>query len=121
MNHIEYGKSLARRGAAFAAREEFFSALRLVAQSHDAQTRSTAYTAALREAITALNEADDFYNEIAHEGIDVDVAYVIDAHRSEIIPMDRAAGLSSAIAIQAYYDFARRTHGRCFWRKCCGL
>lgn len=108
VNHIEYGKSLARRGAAFAAREEFFSALRLIAQSNDAQSRSTSYTLALRDAVTALNESDDFFKEIAHEGIDVDVAFVVDAHASKIIPMDRAQGLSSAIAIQAYFDFARR-------------
>ena len=33
VNHIEYGKSLARRGATFGARQEFVAALKLVAQS----------------------------------------------------------------------------------------
>lgn len=114
VNHIEYGKSLARRGAAFAAREEFYSALRLIAQTNDVQSRSVAYTTALREAITALNEADDFYSELAHEGIDVDVAHVIEAHKSKIIPMDRAKGLSSIIAIQAYFEYARERMGAAF-------
>lgn len=114
VNHIEYGKSLARRGAAFAAREEFYSALRLMAQSNDAQTRSTNYTTALREAVTALNEADDFYSEISHEGMDVNVAQVVEAHTSRIIAKDRAQGMSSMIAIQAYFEFARTRLGEAF-------
>lgn len=114
VNHIEYGKSLARRGAAFAAREEFYSALRLIAQTNDVQSRSVAYTTSLREAITALNEADDFFSELAHEGIDVDVARVVEAHRSKVIPMDRAQGMSSMIAIQAYFEFARDRMGAAF-------
>lgn len=108
VNHIEYGKSLARRGAAYAAREEFYSALRLIAQANDLQTRSNHYTTALRQAITALNEADDFYREIAHDGIDVNVAHVVEAHQSQIISQVQAEGMPSITAIQMYFEFARQ-------------
>ena len=117
VNHIEYGKSLARRGAAFAARQEFYSALRLIAQTNDVQTRSINYTTALSEAITALREADDFFSELSHEGIDINVALVIDAHKSKIIPKDRAQGMSSMVAIQAYLAFARQRLGDAFGGK----
>lgn len=114
VNHIEYGKSLARRGAAFAARQEFYSALRLIAQTNDVQTRSINYTTALGEAITALKEADDFFSELSHEGIDINVALVIDAHKSKIISKAQAQGMSSMVAIQAYFEFARRRMGDAF-------
>ena len=57
VHNIEYGKSLSRRGAAFAARQEFYSSLRILAQSHDKQVGGTAYTQALRNGIVALKEA----------------------------------------------------------------
>ena len=107
VNHIEQGKSLAKRRAAFAAREEFFSALRVIAQSHDAQTMSKRYTAALTRAVVALQEADDFYAQ-GNNGIDVDVLMVVEGHESKIIPKDIAGRMSSLAAIQTYFDYARQ-------------
>ena len=108
LNHIEQGRSLARRRAAYAAREEFFAALRVIAQSHDAQTRSKTYTSALSRAIVALDEADDFFDERAHSGMDINVLMVIDGHESKIIPKEIAENMSSLDAIRVYFDYARQ-------------
>ena len=109
INHIEQGRSLARRRAAYAAREEFFAALRVIAQSHDSQTKSKTYTSALSRAIVALEEADDFFGERAHSGMDINVLMVIDGHESKIIPKEIAANMSSLDAIRVYFDYSRQT------------
>ena len=109
VNHIEQGRSLARRRAAYAAREEFFAALRVIAQSHDAQTKSKAYTSALSRAIVALNEVDDFFAERTHSGMDIDVLTVIEGHETKVIPKQIAQNMSSLDAIQVYFDYSRQT------------
>ena len=109
INHIEQGRSLARRRAAYAAREEFFAALRVIAQSHDAQTKSKAYTSALSRAIVALNEVDDFFAERTHSGMDIDVLTVIEGHETKVIPQQIAQNMSSLDAIQVYFDYSRQT------------
>ena len=109
VNHIEQGRSLARRRATYAAREEFFAALRVIAQSHDAQTQSKAYTSALSRAIVALDEADDFFAERTHSGMDINVLTVIEGHETKVIPKQIAQNMSSLDAIRVYFDYSRQT------------
>ena len=57
---VQYGKSLARRGAFFAAREEFLNALYLVAESHDRRSGRSNYSSRLKAGLLALDEVKSF-------------------------------------------------------------
>lgn len=113
IQHIEYGKSLARRGATFGAQKEFQSALRLVAQAIDYQNNSRELTSRLSSAFMALREADDFYfaqNE--YEGI-VDVATIGKRHESKILTEEMLATMTPVDAMQAYYNFIQQQFVAC--------
>lgn len=107
VHHIEYGKSLARRGAIFGARNEFQAALRLVARSIDNQLRTQDYSARLFRAMTALREADDFYFAQAENDGRVDVPEISARHQSAILNQHELAGMTPMDAMQAYYRFVQ--------------
>lgn len=106
VHNIEYGKSLSRRGAAYAARQEFYSSLRILAQAHDTQAGGTAYTRALRDAIIALKEAEDFIVSDTETQIGLNVAAVVEGHSTKIIPLNEAANMTAIGAMQRYFAFA---------------
>ena len=108
VHHIEYGKSLARRGAAFAARQEFFKALRIVAQANDTATGGNNYSKALTDAIRAMREAEEFKVENSDSGEYVDVAATVETHQTKILTEQEAKLISPTQAMQAYYGFARQ-------------
>ena len=60
VTRIEYGKSLARRGAFFAAREEFLNALYMVAEAHDRQSNGSQYSQRLKAGLRALEDVRAF-------------------------------------------------------------
>jgi len=106
VHNIEYGKSLSRRGAAFAARQEFYSSLRILAQAHDTQAGGTAYTRALRDAIIALKEAEDFIVSDTETQIGLNVGAVVEGHSTKLIPLPEAANMTAIGAMQRYFTFA---------------
>ncbi len=106
VHNIEYGKSLSRRGAAFAARQEFYSSLRILSQAHDTQAGGTAYTRALRDAIVALKEAEDFIVSDTETQIGLNVAAVVDGHTTRLISGTEAANMTAIGAMQRYFAFA---------------
>jgi tetratricopeptide (TPR) repeat protein len=106
--HLEYGKSLARRGAVYGARQEFLAALRLVAQSIDNQFQTRDYSTRLYSAMTAFNEADDFYFAQAEDNGRVDVATLISRHQSRILNADQSADMTPMAAMQSYYQFVQQ-------------
>ncbi len=106
VHNIEYGKSLSRRGAAFAARQEYYSSLRILAQAHDTQAGGTSYTQALRDAIIALKEAEDFIVSDTETQIGLNVGSVIDGHATKLISMDEAPSMTAIGAMQRYFAFA---------------
>lgn len=103
VHSIEYGKSLSRRGAAFAARQEFYSALRMMAQSHDASAGGNAYTQSLRSGILALKEAEDFIVSDTETQIGLNVADVIEGHSTNIIGKQEARTMTAIEAMQRYF------------------
>lgn len=107
VNHIEYGKSLARRGAVFGARQEFLAALKLVAQSIDQMRGGDSCSNALFEANRALRESDDFYQAQAEQHRRVDVVAVAKGHQSNVVEPDYLQGLNPMQAMQLYYDFVQ--------------
>lgn len=106
VHNIEYGKSLSRRGAAFAARQEFYSSLRILAQSHDKQVGGVQYTQSLRNGIIALKEAEDFIVADTESQIGLKVANVIETHTTKIISPQSASGMTAIEAMQRYFAFA---------------
>jgi len=113
VHNIEYGKSLSRRGAAYAARQEFYSSLRILAQSHDKQAGGTAYTQALRNGIVAIKEAQDFIVTDTESQIGLRVPSVIETHSTKIISDELAKGMTAIEAAQRYFAYASHQLSRC--------
>ena len=105
-NHIQYGNSLARRGAIFAARQEFIQALRLIADSHDMQSGSMVYTRKLADALQALTESDDFVSVDSEQQLHMNVSTIIESHTARLIRPEHARDMSPIQAMQVYYNFA---------------
>lgn len=108
--HVQRGYSLGNRNALFAARTEFIQALRIVAQSVDAQANlppndSASCSQALSRGLHALEEATDFIPPGSQLDGDLDLTAIIDAHRT---PVGRRRKPTSQIAaLQMYFDYAR--------------
>ena len=106
-HHIEYGKSLSRRGASFAARQEFYSALRVIAQANDANIGGNNFSESLGRAIMIMKEAEDFVIKNPQSEVALNVVAVIDSHRSKVITIDEAQSMTPAAAVQRYYSVAQ--------------
>lgn len=113
VHHIEYGKSLARRNASQAATQEFYSALRVLAQANDSQVKSDTYTQSLRKGILAIKEAQDFMFSDMHSQIGMDVSYVAEGHETQLFGSTTARQLTATEAAQRYLEFAGQQLGRC--------
>lgn len=116
VRHIEYGKSLARRGAVFGAKNEFHNALRLVAQSMDYQFDTKEFSESLYRALEAINEADDFYFAQSRNNGRVDVAAIGNRHTSKILSEQELKEINSVDAMQAYYNFVQDQLVKCSGR-----
>lgn len=107
MHHIEYGKSLLRRGSYFSAQQEFHAALRIITSSNDSQTNSTRYSRALTEAAVAMKEAEDFVRtELESEAL-LSVASTVETHQSKIINQADLDQTLPKQAAQQYLQFAQ--------------
>lgn len=113
VHNIEYGKSLSRRGAAYAARQEFYASLRILAQSHDKQIGGTAYTEALRNGIVAIKEAQDFIVTDTETQIGLNVSDVIETHSTKVISTESAQSMTAIEAVQRYFAYASHQLSRC--------
>jgi tetratricopeptide (TPR) repeat protein len=102
--------NLAKRGALYSARAELLEALRLIAQSHDAQSGTTHKSSALAAAITALDESDDF-TPPGSRGAAVAVADIIRPHQTPVLKRIDATRLSPLTCSQHYYAYAQQQLG----------
>ncbi|MGY8748529.1 MAG: tetratricopeptide repeat protein [Pirellulales bacterium] len=107
MHHIEYGKSLSRRGSSYSAQQEFHAALRIIASSNDSQTGTNHYSMALTEAALAMKEARDFVGTDWESEASLSVASTVDTHLSKIINQADLDQISPRQAIQQYFQFAQ--------------
>ncbi|MEM7457408.1 MAG: tetratricopeptide repeat protein [Planctomycetota bacterium] len=105
-HHVEYGKSLARRGATHAARQEFYHAIRLIAQSMDANTGQTRHTDSLRRAIVTLRESTDFHIEDSELQMMANVSVFVEAHTCDVLTVEQASQITSIQALQIYFAAA---------------
>jgi tetratricopeptide (TPR) repeat protein len=105
---IRHGFELAGRGAYFAARSEFITALRLLAQGLDTQQRTSRHSKALAAGLTALKEAEDFLPQGAKLEADLDLSVLIGGHTTPALKDHDPATLTPLAAIKAYLTFAQR-------------
>ena len=106
--HLNYGKTLARKGATASARNEFLNALAVIAQSRDLRLGGKDHVTALNQAIVAMGEAEDLFAKPGSSNLDADVSTVSAGHLSRILDPTVAKQLTRAEALVAYQDFARR-------------
>ncbi len=104
--HISYGISLARRGANYAARQEFLQALRLITESRDVHVGTRQHTRQLAAALTALRESDDFVNAETTSQLMLDLQPILATHASQVLDANQIDGITPIQAMQAYGDFA---------------
>lgn len=107
-HHVEYGKSLSRRGATYGARQEFFGALGVIARGNDLQTGGNAHTTALSRAMRALREVQDFAVRNAETQIGMNVSEILETHQTHIISANEAAIMTPVEAMQRYFTFAHQ-------------
>eukprot|EP01047_Picozoa_sp_COSAG01_P041040 COSAG01_NODE_3496_length_6007_cov_11.780871_1_plen_510_part_00 len=107
VHHIEYGKSLSRRGSFYSAQQEFYAALRIIAISNDSQTSSNHYSQALAEAVVAMKEAQDFVGTELEAEAFLSVASTVETHQSKIINQTELDQTSPRQAVQRYFQYAQ--------------
>lgn len=97
---------LAQRGATYSANTEFREVLALCALELDARDRTTAHRDALRQALIALDEAD----EISGHRIDwtdpADVRLATAGHSTPVLQGGVPTGVDAVQVAQLYYSFA---------------
>ncbi|MFZ5829336.1 MAG: hypothetical protein ACOY3P_04580 [Planctomycetota bacterium] len=105
--HIRHGMELAGRRAVFAARAEFITALRLLAQGLDADRQTTTHSRALAAGLTALDEAENFIPTGGRLEADLDVAAIIGSHRTPVLKGIDPTTLTPMGAMKQYFTFAQ--------------
>jgi tetratricopeptide (TPR) repeat protein len=103
-----HGFELAGRGAYYAARSEFITALRLMAQGLDADEHTTNHGKSLAAGLTALKEAEDFIPHGAKIEADLNLRSLIGGHVTPALKDQDAATLTPLAAMKAYLTFAQR-------------
>jgi tetratricopeptide (TPR) repeat protein len=106
--HISYALELAERGAVESAQAEFRTALELVAEALDADTKNAAraHARAVKSGLTAIEEANDFVSEDAASDIDTNLSQFAAIHHTPILKQANAAGMTRAEALQRYHMYA---------------
>ena len=105
---VEKGKALARRGAYFAAKQEFLKALHLVAESNDRVMGGRAYSESLSAGLVALKELKDFDISLGSvEEQSMSLGLILASHSTKTIDPNFVHQLSPTKAIEVYSDFAR--------------
>lgn len=106
--HTRRAFELAGRRAYYAARAEFFLALRIVAQALDQAEGTAIHSRALSAGITALAEAGDFVPGPGRLEADVDTAALIHMHRTPVLKEALPGPPTPLAAVQAYLTFAQQ-------------
>lgn len=101
---------LAGRGALFAAREQFLTALRILAEALDAEFPERRHAASLSAAWTALREAEDFLPRTA-TAAPPDAALIAAGHATPILKDADLHGVTGLEAYRRYLAFAQDQFG----------
>lgn len=108
LSRIEYGSSLARRGAIFGARQEFVAALRSIAEACDIQQNSgNEHAQSLSLGLAALHETKDFATLSQQLDIGAALAATVSGHQCGVVSAEQARTMSTNAVLQAYFKFAQ--------------
>jgi tetratricopeptide (TPR) repeat protein len=114
-----HGLELAGRGAHFAARSEFFAALRLIAEGLDTERKTNVHGRALAAALAAMKEAEDFLPGAPRLESDPDLAGVIAGHSTPVLK-SVADGATPMTALRCYLTFAQEQFAAAAGREVAG-
>ena len=109
--HTQTAFELASRGAYYAARAQFLAAVRIVAQSLDAEHRTTVHSRALSDGLTAMHEARDFAPRASVVETDLDVPAIASRHRTPVLQGPAGRGATPQRALESYFTFAQAKLG----------
>ena len=104
---IQYGESLSRRRSFYAAREEFILALLLITNSHETDSTHHAYADRLTQALTAMDEINDFSAMRNSGGYDHRFQQTIHSHKTQLFAGADLTTISPRKAIDLYCGFAQ--------------
>ncbi len=107
-HHLEYGKSLARRGALYSAELEFLRGLRLISQSIDRIAGETEHTSRLDWALQAIREADDLVRLTSNATSGTDLRELTSGHATRIFTDRQLSRMTPAEVVDGYREFAER-------------
>jgi hypothetical protein len=108
IGHLEYGRSLARRGSSVSARNEFVSGLKLIAQVWDYESNGTDYSQSLSKGLIALKEAKDFFDRDININEFVNPKNIVQGHQSKVLTLQEAETSSRPEALQKYLLYSQR-------------
>jgi tetratricopeptide (TPR) repeat protein len=114
-----HGFELAERGAYFAARAEFLGALRLVAESLDAERQTKVHGRALAAALIAVKEAEDFLPGPSRAEADLDLPGIIAIHTTPVLK-NNAEQVAPLAALRCYFTFAQEQFAAAVGREVAG-
>jgi tetratricopeptide (TPR) repeat protein len=105
--HIQYGESLARRRAFFAAREEFIRALLLISNSYSSNANSGSYPERFAQALIAIDEAGDFATLGNQPNSGLLLQQKILSHKSNLLTREDIETTTPQKAIGIYIRFSQ--------------
>lgn len=106
--HACWAGDLARRGAAYAARAEYWKALGFVAEGLDANGLTSKHSTAFTAGRTTLREADDFVPRFHSLAVHVDSSAIVRRHRTPVLRvLDPGDVPQSQEAIARYLAYAQ--------------
>jgi tetratricopeptide (TPR) repeat protein len=105
---LDYGTALAKRGAFASAEEIYFQVIRLIADTKDAQLGGLKHTTSLANALTALEEAQDFIINDLRSRVLLRVDVLADSHNTTVLHDVECSEMTTVQALQRYYDYASK-------------
>jgi hypothetical protein len=101
-----HGIQLAQKGALYAARREFTTAVKLIAQANDVDNNTRDYTKAAIAGFTAMKEANDLLSPAAAMG-EIEVAALVGGHKTPILKGEELIDMPATVAAGYYYNYAK--------------
>ena len=114
MKAVELGFELIQRGAPYSARSRFIEAMRSISRSLDEQNGTHTHTAALRNALSAYEEASDFFPKSTRPDEDINNASVVSGHDTEVLRNADVQSMTSGQCVQEYLAYAEQEFTKAF-------
>lgn len=104
---ISNGFDLTKRGAIYAAQNEFVRALEMIGHTRDGLTRTTRYHDAIVRGLTALEEVDDFVLTTSSLASNDTLKDIVATHETPVLKQVTAEVLTPVLATRRYCAYAQ--------------